>query len=1367
MSRFLNKILYIPCQENNIKNDYIATLSLEVSIKGFGLSLFLNQASGGFMINGKPKKETSLKSQTLTNLFGDGGNQKKSAMEFHHPHPPPESLRFKTKHVDDQLSAVKTMKRSNLLLCLEERLKVHKAVQDGHDDVLGRLSRKIFNSKCRIHNSATSLSRPSRTTAATYPDTDSVHEQQLIKAQQLSKHNTHHRSDLLILERELQLLKKSCDDEDSRWATREIELNHQLTDLRKQVAEDILMERELSRYQQQTRSFYKLRKRKLKTVCESSKYERNLMMLHDDLMMSELPFEMDPSNCVFVAVNAPFIRGLDPNPRREALTTYKRLLMANYKLGYLSTSDDFSSIFVFHNCVEAVAWASSMQVAFHKSQSWDSIPSVEDLYQQYDDCCNGLRIQIGIDCVLGDERVLRTLDKYTGKFIYRSEAMYRSLSICQTGSGGEITISNEVHKMITSNSSDETQSSVRQQLLTTLDIVEKKRREKDGQIWSVLPNSLSERRSLFDRGLPDVPYRPWWDGSFPSSLPRRQLFNKHQNQKKAFDSTSILIERLEFSLMNKHDTYLNVTPPKGVITILFGDAPGLKQLLESVGEEAKQQTITLYKSILLKLCELYLGFLTGVVTAPNGSFTITFSDPQMALKFSLELQRKMMSAEWHKDVVTSKSPDVYEYDINTRYYKLVLHGPRPRLCFNICDSDYTNLEINSVINETPLDPLDQPYVKSSRRVCYHNGQEVSSTLALRKLSRGGSIIIGQTAFNQLSKMKLLKQDNVIVTKIKNSGDRQGTSYLLLPIELRLREETWNRTPEEFNQESDSEERRLIPSKSASPDFKNDIEKCEEEIVLTDQQIASLLSLKRRLPTFVRHLRQLLLITRIQEVSILTSHDDPLVIEKFTPSSQPDTFVLTEIHNSEHLRETYTKLMQSVIIKHNYIIRRTIARYGGYEARNDGDAFLIIFRCVLDAVNWCCSIQETMLNAKWPDWMRSTPDTESFIKDGQKIFHGPRLRITINTGKARFVRDPTNPSRCEPYGGAVSFAARLSSLGRGGEIIVGFGAFSEFMRLNDERNGSLLSSFVRHSRGEVTIKGTGTSELIQSILPKFLAPRFEYWRKSSASQEAKSIYWTSATAKLEKALHSRDIPKNKGRRETVPFLGIEQYNQELLKRLVAMQPSLEVATMRPIILSEIRSVLEFTLHLYRSLLSSTGKPLSVHPRSVGEQERIANSLLVHFQYITSDDPFSSSTCPVPEIHAEIPYLGRKKSIRRLSRTKIIRGALNEKDARRLVREFQEIDADDSGTIHMNEIIEKGYTLGGEVFDDRMFKRFDKDRDGVLSVFEILREYFPQTKTYAIQNWISENFSQYATPTNVRRTKSKNERPARQSIVGFAT
>jgi predicted ATPase/class 3 adenylate cyclase len=123
-----------------------------------------------------------------------------------------------------------------------------------------------------------------------------------------------------------------------------------------------------------------------------------------------------------------------------------------------------------------------------------------------------------------------------------------------------------------------------------------------------------------------------------------------------------------------------------------------------------------------------------------------------------------------------------------------------------------------------------------------------------------------------------------------------------------------------------------------------------------------------------------------------------------------TFLFTDLEGSTRLWEAHPEAMQVALARHDALLRESVERNGGHVVKTMGDGFHAVFATAADAVHAAVDAQRALTREAWGE-------------PGEL-----RARMGINTGPAE-VRDD------DYYGVAVNKAARLTSVGHGGQILV--------------------------------------------------------------------------------------------------------------------------------------------------------------------------------------------------------------------------------------------------------------------------------------------------------------------------------------------
>jgi len=123
-----------------------------------------------------------------------------------------------------------------------------------------------------------------------------------------------------------------------------------------------------------------------------------------------------------------------------------------------------------------------------------------------------------------------------------------------------------------------------------------------------------------------------------------------------------------------------------------------------------------------------------------------------------------------------------------------------------------------------------------------------------------------------------------------------------------------------------------------------------------------------------------------------------------------TFLFTDIEGSTKLWELQRESMGAALARHDVLVRDCITRHGGHVIKTTGDGFHAAFGSAPDGLAATLAAQHALHAEAWPGAVRI------------------RVRMALHTGEAE-LRDG------DYYGSAVNRAARLASLGHGGQTLL--------------------------------------------------------------------------------------------------------------------------------------------------------------------------------------------------------------------------------------------------------------------------------------------------------------------------------------------
>ena len=159
-------------------------------------------------------------------------------------------------------------------------------------------------------------------------------------------------------------------------------------------------------------------------------------------------------------------------------------------------------------------------------------------------------------------------------------------------------------------------------------------------------------------------------------------------------------------------------------------------------------------------------------------------------------------------------------------------------------------------------------------------------------------------------------------------------------------------------------------------------------------------------------------TRAQTPAPRRAKENPDTNLDATPKRELMAIMLTDMVGYSGSMERDEKAAYTKLIEHNSIIRTSIAHHRGREIKTIGDAFLVVFRSAIDAVDCALSIQ------------RAFKDRNLIKEDVEKIL----IRIGVHLGDVLITNN-------DVYGDGVNVVARIEPLAEPGGICVSGEAFA--------------------------------------------------------------------------------------------------------------------------------------------------------------------------------------------------------------------------------------------------------------------------------------------------------------------------------------
>jgi eukaryotic-like serine/threonine-protein kinase len=155
-----------------------------------------------------------------------------------------------------------------------------------------------------------------------------------------------------------------------------------------------------------------------------------------------------------------------------------------------------------------------------------------------------------------------------------------------------------------------------------------------------------------------------------------------------------------------------------------------------------------------------------------------------------------------------------------------------------------------------------------------------------------------------------------------------------------------------------------------------------------------------------------------------------------------TILFSDIEDSTRITERLGDERWLMVLRaHNALFRRIVRNHGGFEVKNQGDGFMLVFGDPMRALECAVAVQCELADAE--------------LGEGERV----RVRMGMHSGEA--IREEG-----DFFGRSVILAARIAAQARGGEVLV-----SEALKEQAESSGSSGGTEVGFDDGrEVELKG---------------------------------------------------------------------------------------------------------------------------------------------------------------------------------------------------------------------------------------------------------------------------------------------------------
>ncbi|MCA9568142.1 MAG: protein kinase [Myxococcales bacterium] len=186
-----------------------------------------------------------------------------------------------------------------------------------------------------------------------------------------------------------------------------------------------------------------------------------------------------------------------------------------------------------------------------------------------------------------------------------------------------------------------------------------------------------------------------------------------------------------------------------------------------------------------------------------------------------------------------------------------------------------------------------------------------------------------------------------------------------------------------------------------------------------------------------------------------------------------TLVFTDIQGSTRLWEAAEEVTRHSLHAHDAVMRAALQKYGGYEVKTEGDAFMVAFPEASQAIRFCVEVQRKLHEHPWSEALLARK--EASVEPG---FRGLRVRMGVHEGLPECRRVG---NRADYYGPMVNRAARISGVGHGGQILISAETWEQAPR-------DLRAQVVETDLGEFQLRSLSGTQRIVQIVPNELSER---------------------------------------------------------------------------------------------------------------------------------------------------------------------------------------------------------------------------------------------------------------------------------------
>jgi class 3 adenylate cyclase len=581
-------------------------------------------------------------------------------------------------------------------------------------------------------------------------------------------------------------------------------------------------------------------------------------------------------------------------------------------------------------------------------------------------------------------------------------------------------------------------------------------------------------------------------------LNKRQTANmtnvlaKLRAQRRTREASLLRLEALERSAMTAHDDQAYLSRwvardyPHERVAFVFVDSLSHAHLVQNA-PHLERLVVEMYESNVARVA-IDVGANFNHRRATTSMFILQSAFD--ALAFVVRLNEALLAVEWPDTLVHDAAFAKVKDPTSSR---LLFHGPRVRfgLSFGTASVDYS--------------------ATLGRYYCF--GNEVTAAGRVTSYARPGEICVS-AAFRERLETELAgiapneSPFGDLMTWFGSCIGKSAGVFSMLPPEYGARRALWKR-----EYPSLSTLRAALPEWAAK--FDNPLH--WSKVVGDGPTLAPLAQRHTAVPR-KQDMRSRALLCAAQRA--LEAHEcermaalDPITMPgKRAPLTDP-VLLVGSMGNAHSLRaglpgDVFHGVNQLFIAE----VRQASERYGGYWVKADGDAFMVAFERLRDAVNTSCAIHRQLLTVQWPSQVFTvcplvTVNAVDFDGNNVKRIVSGAVAASMAVDRCTGVRTITDPTTfsVDYIGQPVHIACQLAAHARPGETLIGETGMNEFRIANMTLDYSCMG------QGALAIHAVKKPEEAVTVLPTVLAARFKLWAAQQAKQASGPNTGASSTA----------------------------------------------------------------------------------------------------------------------------------------------------------------------------------------------------------------------------------------------------------------